>query len=597
MPFTSFEPDPNASVHGWGTFTNDTGGKGYFFDPTLANELTAHQEAAAEQQRRNATANAFGTAVAAPAVPPPAGTAPVEPAQGPQALNAVTPPENAVPQDAPPPIDPREVASNALVQRAFSPVNQAARPGGFMPKSQTVTTETSGLPYSEEDAAVRADLNTNVRLAHQQKTEHEAAAEMAAAEGARAAMPEIQRRADEAQAVRDQQFEAYRAERAELQGLIDASAQKKVDPQRMFKNAKGEVNPVSFIGTVIAQAFGAYASTRWGGPNLPQEMINRAIDQDIAAQRHEYEASQGQVRNAFAMLNDRYRDANQAEAALRLAQHSVASNQVAAYAAASKAQGIQDAAAEWDALNLQKREELEEALRAAAMGKRTLAGTAAYQAPTAGGVREKTSAEINAALENAKKFNEVTGLEGDRKATKDAKGAEKQEKLGKLVVTNVDGSQLTARSEPEATKIREFEGGRRAAQSALTELEAMSGKGNWTRADRNKIRQNLELVANVSNSLQGQNALKGEDLDRYVDSLSTSLGLTAGGVDPGAVKNLSSLLDNLYQSKVDAQAAPQVTERQTTSGPQVHYTGQRAAAPTQAGTAGPKRVQADPGHR
>lgn len=582
MPFVGFEQDPNAQP-GWGTFVNDTGGKGYFFDPGLANELSARAEGAGAVARNAQNANSFASAMTGE--PPP-----VQPITEPQALTAESkPPAQSSPvaitnEQPPEPIDPREVGSNALVQNAFAPVREAPRPGGFLPKGQTTTVEQSGLPYSEEDAVTRADLNTNVRLAHQAKADHEASIEMAQAEGARAAIPELQRRADEAQAQRDQQFAAYQAERAELQQLIDAAGSKQIDPNRMFKRGPG--GAAAMLGTVIAQALGTYSSARWGGPNAPQELINRAIDHDVMAQKAEWEASQGKVRNAFGMLNDRYRDAGQAETALRLVQQQIAAQQVAAFAGASKAQGIQDAAAEWDAVNLQQREALEEQLRAASMGKRTISGTASYQAPSAGGMRNPTAVEINRNLDTAKKFNEVTGLDADRAAA--LKGQEKKGSQGNLVITNADGSQALARTEKEAQELRQFEGLRRQAQRSLAAIKAMSGT-NFKKENQNKIRTHLEAIVNVSNKLQGQGVVRGEDMDRYVDALSARYGITLGGIDPKAVDELAGIVDGMYQGLVDAQAAPEVRERQTPAGPALGFTGRAAKTPT-AGGGGPKRV-------
>ena len=85
-----------------------------------------------------------------------------------------------------------------------------------------------------------------------------------------------------------------------------------INPQRAFPNA------FSKIAAVISVAMGAYAQGLSGGkiPNSALEIINNAINTDIAAQKMEYEKLKGLVdekRNVYGMAMRLLGDAEQAE--------------------------------------------------------------------------------------------------------------------------------------------------------------------------------------------------------------------------------------------------------------------------------------------
>ena len=70
----------------------------------------------------------------------------------------------------------------------------------------------------------------------------------------------------------------------------------KIDPFRAYESTMFSVT------AGIAAAFGAAAQALTGGPNTGLQMVNRAIDMDIARQKHEYEA----LKSAAARQNTLY---------------------------------------------------------------------------------------------------------------------------------------------------------------------------------------------------------------------------------------------------------------------------------------------------
>lgn len=102
--------------------------------------------------------------------------------------------------------------------------------------------------------------------------------------------------------MRNQQVEKARKE---------ANEKAKLDPNRIWKQRGVGAQ----VAAAIAAGMGAFASTVSGGPNFALDIINRAVDQDIEAQRDEYERAKDKVNEArsdYAMFRQQGFDDRQA---------------------------------------------------------------------------------------------------------------------------------------------------------------------------------------------------------------------------------------------------------------------------------------------
>jgi len=130
-----------------------------------------------------------------------------------------------------------------------------------------------------------------------------------------------------------------------------------------------------------------------GAPNFAFEMVQKAIDRDIAAQRDQIEAGRVSRRNKLAQMMDNYGyDLPQSEAALRIAMNKSAENQAAMFANEAKLPQYQAEAAKYNALSRQEIIKNEQALQNASYGKFTRSQQEAFVQPkaaTGGGYVEK----------------------------------------------------------------------------------------------------------------------------------------------------------------------------------------------------------------
>ncbi len=72
------------------------------------------------------------------------------------------------------------------------------------------------------------------------------------------------------------------------------------------------------IFSIAAQAFGGFVSGAFGGPNIPAQMIDQAVRQDLAIQRWNMQHGQDSLQNKRGLLNqmmDHFGDVDKAEAA------------------------------------------------------------------------------------------------------------------------------------------------------------------------------------------------------------------------------------------------------------------------------------------
>lgn len=425
-----FEQDPDAP-EGAGVFHFDSGAQQYAYEPDLAAQ--ASLDAAPDQRVAGPGGGSWLDEPPDPSMfqqadaqglrqqlTPAGGNAHASAAPAGLAGMAARPmPQAAPPPQGPPPVGPPPMlmapsgspslaaqARDAMGQRAAQDilrgtkrVHVAGSPGvdphrmleqGVMVPTGTNVTQESGAPYSPEQATERIMAAKDVRDAQlgemelqQQQTANQLASQ-------RAIAPQLEREAALQQENHNRMVSSYRVDRSRLQQeLDDYDKNAHVNPDRFFQDR----GTFATIGMAIAQGLGAYASTMTGAPNFAYEMVQKAIDRDIGAQRDELEAGRVSRRNKLAQMMDSYGfDMQQSEAALRIAMNKSAEMQAAMFANESKLPQYQAEAAKYNALSRQEIIKNEQALQNASYGKFTRSQQQAFVQPraaTGGGYVEK----------------------------------------------------------------------------------------------------------------------------------------------------------------------------------------------------------------
>ncbi len=501
--------------------------------------------------------------------------APQGPQAAPQAPAAPVQPQASVGGG---PASPREAAPDPQAEAMkfiTAPVSVGATRGGVIPKSQSQTIESDGVAYDEEHVASRQAANNDLMVARRNEAANQAHRAQAESLAHQARLPELQKQAAQAQQEQVDQHNNYKQERAHLEQMIQESqqAQKGFNANRWFES-RGVVGQ---IGAVLAQAMGAYAATLGRGENWAQKIIDGAIQQDIAEQKEQIAGSKGNVDNALNRLKLRFGDMGQAEAALKLAMGKVADTQALAYAKSTGAQDIQDTWTKQVAQNQVDRVKEEQAFEAASKGKVKTTTDARIVAPSAGGTRAPTTAEMNQRADLAGKLPGIAEKTYNAELQRQkamGEGGEEADKDRALVIEGLDGTRVLARRPEEATKIREQRGLQLSADKMARELEDLSGVNIDPRTS-GKYKLKLEGVINTANTLFGQGVVKSDDILRYQDMLKS------GPVGMASVaRELRETLNNAYQSKVDAQMGQRVEEDYSKGGKaRVRYGG-AATTPT-----------------
>lgn len=262
----------------------------------------------------------------------------------PNASQAPAPPGPA-PQAQAASVAPRPVPVG--VQPASLPVARAAQAQGVpgVPKGMQVnaidrTTETMGKPVTPEDREARAEASINKNLTDQEIAARQADyhARVAAAAGERAKQLQTQVAHDKMVAAHVRA--EYRSKREDIQKEVDAAGEKKVDPNKFFSD-RGALGQILMM---LGQAMGAYAATLGHTPNFVQQQIDKAIDNDIAAQRDNIAQQGAKAKNKLAsLMRDYDLDIDDASSILRNSQQQLADQQAMSLAHATKQQDIIDA--------------------------------------------------------------------------------------------------------------------------------------------------------------------------------------------------------------------------------------------------------------
>ena len=575
---------------GVGTFHGDDGSSFFGEDPEMATQLSPELQAAAappEDDRmamndeQKVQAGLFGAPGQAPPAPPPS-KADVQPAM----YNSNAPPtvQPAMTWNEHPPApaqaDADQLQAN-IDKVATRKRYDAPRAGGVVPTTQQETREASGMPYDPNgpEAMARADASINVNLAGQRKAEMESARAAGEEAAYRAALPQLEEQARVAQMRRDMQERQYRRDREDLEKAVEQSnkSAKSFDANRWF-NDRGAIGG---IGAAIAQAVGAGAAALTGGPNVVLQQINSYIDRDIMSQRAAIEADEKGANNALAQLNRQYGNLDQAESALRIIQQKKVETMAGAYAASTKSQDVMAAYDMWVAGNNERRVADEQKFQNAAYGKVSVQTAAKVVPASRGGWRDPTTAEMTKDYEMLDKRGKVIEGTYDAEIKRQkslGNDPEKKSKESELVIENLDGSLVLARKPDEATKIREMRALHTNASGAVSKLKGLAKSGSsLSPDDLRSVDINIEAVVNGANTIAGQNAVKGEDMERYKKALKSTVGSMPA---EKALSELQDILDRSYQARVDAQRGSAVNVAETGSGQRVKYTGKASKNPT-----------------
>ncbi len=601
MALVGFEQDPHPDApQGAGWFMADSGERAYAHDPELASSFFNQPEQPSEElmaagqedprlafgtgpagqdfNAQNLAADAGGAQQAAP--PSMADVGPnmsPAPAQGPmvsQAAPGMSAPGPQAPQgppqaQRPPPgeVDPDEQLRAQQQAYVNQPVRGAASPGGYRPRTSEESFTDAGLPLDPEQAAELARYNENIKVAKQAETGLLVARAQEQMASAQAAIPDLVMKQKEAEARLQQAQNGARQDLQKVKDLIQATNEKKVDPGRMFQGGKGVV---AGIFAVMAQAFGAYAAIKSKtGRNFGGELVQQAIDRDIAAQKEEIDQGRVGANNMLAVLQKKYDyDLPQAESALRMAQTGVVQQQLRAFEGGKLSQDAMANLGTWQA-DLEKQQFMEaRKLYEAGLGKHSRKVNLQYQAPSGGGLAAPTEAERQKRLGTIKLAQETGTM------LKPGEGKEQIDPA--TVIYGVDGKPVAATSPKSADDVRKQYKLYKQAKPSLNKLQELAGLGksfNWNDSAAYAI--HLENVINTANTIAGQGVVRSDDIDRYKTAIAQG-GLGA----KRALAELSGILDNTYQSSVDAETGPSVAVDFGKGKPRATYTKKRAATPT-----------------
>lgn len=227
--------------------------------------------------------------VSAGSVSPSPPAAPVDPGGSTLARVEDLPPQ--LPPDLPPPDDAPRV------------ISWGATPGGYEATSRS-TKITGGMDpeVAREAWDAQADARINEQLVVQQQAAEKAQAEAAAA--ARARDDAFAKAAEATQARLRQRYikTAYETRRKAAMRERDAVRTRQVDPARLW----GGQGTVGHVISMIGVALGAYSSGLRGGPNQVAELVDRAVDRDLAIQRDQLERNGLAADNKLAELMREY---------------------------------------------------------------------------------------------------------------------------------------------------------------------------------------------------------------------------------------------------------------------------------------------------
>jgi hypothetical protein len=221
--------------------------------------------------------------------------------------------------------------------------------GGAVPKGMTVNQQNlkysdAGIAYTPEEREARAEASINESMARQQTAQSQIEIERArgalASEQADRSVREVQ----QAQAAKRRIQESYDLRRTAVEAEIDDAATQKIDRNGIFKDS----GTLGVLGAALAQGFGAYAASVLHTPNYAQQMIDSAVERDIAAQRDQVQRKGAAANNKLArLMNDHHIGIDEATQRLTQGQQRLADLQTLELAHATKQEDIKNNYNEW----------------------------------------------------------------------------------------------------------------------------------------------------------------------------------------------------------------------------------------------------------
>lgn len=588
---TSFQQDPN-SMPGAGMFMADDGQGVYAYHPEMANQLSQPNGAAPSPPPFQPSPEL--TAAAAPGpdmrvAGPGGGIQPVDALNAPNAGNplaslsfkgaggqAPSPATGGGPPSGPTvpasiardPVAPSSGAAPenmgqaisqlqenrlgaAMLKEQNAPVRKV--PGHYTPSTKEVAVADQGAPVSEENRALLEDAHygglaatQNAGDAEKQRLHAAAVANMQDAVAQKKQLDMQQGIANDTQGLVAQDRANLDRYRQELE-----QNQKSFNPNRLFEKGSTEA-----IGAAIFRAMGTYAQIRGHMASNPAgEVIDAAIERDVAQQRQAIESGKGNVNNALSRLQEHYGDLNQATSALRVLQHSYADSQQQFLANST---GIPQVIAKTQQTIADKQGAYAKEMNAfdqAAYGKHSAKVAEKYIAPTTTG----GAPSVDKQLERAGK---LAGIEHTNAETEKLRAEGKIPKGEELVVPDGKGGTIRARSGAEAADLRTGYADLKTGQDAAAKMIATAkdtsiarGANPFTLEKERTWNSDREaLMHAVNNALTGKSvAVREASMQRFEHAL-------AGGPgSPGAaaaIEEINGIITKGYQNKLDSQLSP-----------------------------------------
>jgi hypothetical protein len=292
-----------------------------------------------------------------PAAPPPLAP-PIPAPPSPQGnLPAYAASLRALPQAAPPP------ASGDIVR--FAPNAGDALPA--IPQARTVHVPASNTPLADPKLIAQIDANAQRQAgavdqeadAARQVASAEAGVSSASAAGKEAEATELDRQAEEAKTAAAKREDLSRARLDQIDAASKNLADQKIDPDRYW-SSRSTASKVSYG---IAAILGGFLEGAKGGANSGIEMLNTAIDRDIAAQRQELETKKDRVADMNSLYARAYQATGDHEEADRLARGVLLEGMKAKTMALAETAGTPVALAKGDELSAKLQEEKEKVVR------------------------------------------------------------------------------------------------------------------------------------------------------------------------------------------------------------------------------------------
>jgi hypothetical protein len=273
-----------------------------------------------------------------------------------------------------------EVFSPGSPGRSQKDNEKLARSGTPMPSAQRETVE-GGYDPDQQYLLQIEDSSAQREMAATQAAEAEKRAFAAEQKLASDTASLRQIEANQAASKRMELEDRVEKERLSYDSAVEGVRGKKVNANRLFSGAGGKMR---LIGLAIANGFAGYASAVLGRPNDTWQIINGAIDRDIAEQEHEIMQGNKNVDNALSRLTRSSGSLDQAKILLKTLQHEHAVAQAQEIADGAKSEQVDAKLQMFMADEAMKREAMREEYLRLAAGKHTAAIEARYAYPVKG---------------------------------------------------------------------------------------------------------------------------------------------------------------------------------------------------------------------